>query len=429
MKVKKLTIRNVGILEDIELELNQPLILFFGGVMQGKSTILNAVRWAFGGQYPADIIRHGTTEASVVLETDSGSICREWYVGKDGETKARDVVFIRDGKPVKRPVDEIKKFLNPFLLDQDHLRKMGETERTRYFVDLFGVDTSAIDKTLTTNESSARELRAKIKGYGDIDIAVVEKVDVGKLRMMLKGVKDDWNHACNVVELENESIREHNTDYAKTKSSRDETVREIQELTSKLAILKSSLKMIDADLINLANPIPEKPLPPPPTNMVADLEKQIDEGIAANVRHEQYLKNMERDKQRKQDQHALSTIETALRDLRESRAKKILEVNEHCPIRDLVFREDGAFEFEKTSAGMLSGSQIMRLSSQLSSLYPEGLGLDLIDRAESLGKSVFLFVERAQREKKSILATIVGEKPAKVPENVGVFVVENGKLK
>jgi hypothetical protein len=39
------------------------------------------------------------------------------------------------------------------------------------------------------------------------------------------------------------------------------------------------------------------------------------------------------------------------------------------------------------------------------------------------------FVERAKREDKTILATIVGERPATSPPEVGVWVVENGKLK
>jgi hypothetical protein len=37
-------------------------------------------------------------------------------------------------------------------------------------------------------------------------------------------------------------------------------------------------------------------------------------------------------------------------------------------------------------------------------------------------------VERATQEKKTILATIVGERPANVPQNIGVFVVENGRI-
>ena len=62
----------------------------------------------------------------------------------------------------------------------------------------------------------------------------------------------------------------------------------------------------------------------------------------------------------------------------------------------------------------------------LSNLYPAGFGVDLIDRAESLGKSIFDFVEQAKAENKTILASIVGEKPAQVPADVGVFVVGAG---
>jgi len=78
---------------------------------------------------------------------------------------------------------------------------------------------------------------------------------------------------------------------------------------------------------------------------------------------------------------------------------------------------------------MLSTSQIMELSSRISATLPNDLGLELIDRAESLGKSIFGYIDRAKAEEKTILATIVGEKPAEISEDIGVFVVEDGKVK
>ncbi len=63
----------------------------------------------------------------------------------------------------------------------------------------------------------------------------------------------------------------------------------------------------------------------------------------------------------------------------------------------------------------------MRLSSDLSSMYPSDFGISLIDRGESLGKSIYGFIERAKLEQTTILATIVGEKPADVPEEIGVY--------
>ena len=81
------------------------------------------------------------------------------------------------------------------------------------------------------------------------------------------------------------------------------------------------------------------------------------------------------------------------------------------------------------NVGMLSTSQLMRLSKDLSALYPPGFGIDLIDRGESLGQSIYDFIERAKRDDRTILATIVGDAPAKSPPEVGVFVVKGGKVK
>ena len=104
-------------------------------------------------------------------------------------------------------------------------------------------------------------------------------------------------------------------------------------------------------------------------------------------------------------------------------------ISQSTGIDGLEFDEEGNFVYEGTQAGMLSTSQLMRLSAELSVKYPEGFGLELIDRGESLGKSIFEFVNRAERDERTILATIVGDKPADVPDNIGVFVVEDGKVK
>ena len=97
MKVKQLKIVNIGMIESETIELNKPLIIFYGEIRAGKSTLLNAVRWVCGGSFPADIIRHGQTEAEIELTLENGSLRREFYRSSDGSTRARALVFIRDG--------------------------------------------------------------------------------------------------------------------------------------------------------------------------------------------------------------------------------------------------------------------------------------------------------------------------------------------
>src|ERR1017187_3555448 len=119
IKPTGMAIRCIGKITESDIEINKPLILFYGEIRQGKSTILNCVRWVCGGEFPQDIIQHGAKEGSIELHFDGGMIGRSFYRNKEGVTKARAVSFIRNGKPVASPVNEIKRLLNPFLLDQD----------------------------------------------------------------------------------------------------------------------------------------------------------------------------------------------------------------------------------------------------------------------------------------------------------------------
>lgn len=426
MKVKKLTIKNIGLIADTTIELDKPLILFYGDIMQGKTTILNAVKYCFGGAYPSDIIRHDQEEASVTLEFENGSIRREWYKSKDGMVNSRPISFVLDGKPVKKPVDEIKKFLNPFLLDQDYLRKMTELERKNYFTQLFAVDTSEIDNRYLKIENEAREIRANIKGYGEIDLTEVKPINVTELKIELKKIQDTHQSKIDKIMLQNREIIQHNHKVSNFEKTIEEIAIEIVELEKRLIEAKKTRTNHQKWITE--NPIKEEiSIPKAPDTY--ELDSKISLASANEVRFEQYQKNLARAQEKKAAQKHLSQLEEQQRELKKAKIAKLVKINETCKIKNLTFDETGNFVYEGTTSGMLSGSQIMKLSSELSALYPEGLGIDLIDRGESLGKSIFLFVDRAEREEKTILATIVGERPADVPENIGVFVVKNGEVK
>lgn len=426
MRIKRLVVKNIGLLADVDLVLDKPLNLFFGDLRQGKSTILNAVRWSFGGTFPSDIVRHGQEEAKVILEFDTARVERSWYRSKTGETKAREISFIRDGKPVKPPQDGIKKLLNPFLLNQDHLRNMGEADRKAYFVEFFGVDTKAEDVEHVQCESDARDLRAKIRAYGQIDLTEIKSVDPAPLQKELFSIRQTYKKECDEIEAKNKKVIQHNATLRNAEGESLELGQDIKEMEEKLTDLRNRLGNLNKFII--ANPRQEEEFKADVPD-TSSLESKISEAGAVNVRAEQYQKNLRRAGDKKTDEKKLLEIEARQREIKKQKAGKLTKISETCAIPGLAFDEAGNFTYEKTQAGMLSTSQLMKLSSELSDLYPEGFGLDLIDRAESLGKSIFGFVERAQRDKRTILATIVGDKPAVVPPEIGVWVVESGEVK
>lgn len=67
MKVKKLVVKNIGMVADAEIKFDHALMLFYGEIKQGKTTLLNSVRWVCGGSFPSDIIRHGEKSAYIEL--------------------------------------------------------------------------------------------------------------------------------------------------------------------------------------------------------------------------------------------------------------------------------------------------------------------------------------------------------------------------
>lgn len=453
MKPTKLIIKNIGKIANEVIEINKPLILFYGEIKQGKTTILNSVRWVCGGEFPDDIIRHGEKDAVIELHFDGGLISRTWYRAKTGETKARPVVFIRNGKPVAQPVSEIKRLLNPFLLDQDFLRNKTELERKQYFTELFAVDTTALDTELFNNQREATALRAKITGYGEIDLKEVLPVDVsvleGQLNRMKMGYAEErkelesqlekldagYRAECNRVDEENEKVRAHNLSVERAQTNQESIRNRIAELKTLLQQEEAKLEAITIPPVKVLLARPEPPdrsvIQKKLLDIVPDtsaLEKQIQEAGAINVRAEQYQADKKRADQKKADEQALAALEKRGREIKTEKQAKLKGISESSGISGLSFDDSGNFIYDGTTAGMISDSQIMRLSSELSALYPEGFGLDLIDRAESLGKSIFEFVDKAKAENKSILATIVGEKPAKVPADVGVFVIEDGRV-
>jgi DNA repair exonuclease SbcCD ATPase subunit len=457
MKPTKLIIHNIGKVTDTTIDINKPLILFYGEVRQGKSTVLNCIRWVFGGEFPADIITHGEKDGDIELHLDGGMIARSFYRSKDGSTKARPVTFVKNGRPVPSPVAEIKRLLNPFLLDQDFLRNKTELERKKYFTELFAVDTTELDTELFNSEREATNLRSRISGYGTIDLTPVETVDVVELKGKLEGHKsryeadkrklddqlaaldDSHRKACDKVDAENDKIRTQNAEISRRESSAKTISQRIEELKRSLTAAENELAGEVVWLtVNPQKPVLVRPNPPnrePIQKAILDLmpdtsalEKAIQEGLATNVRAEQYAANKARAEAKALDEKKLAALEKRHREIKAEKMAKLKEVSNSCGIEGLEFDEQGNFIYQGTTAGMISDSQIMTLSSELSGLYPDGFGLDLLDRAESLGKSIFLFVDKAKAEHKTIMATIVGERPAKIPANVGVFVVDNGNV-
>ena len=462
MKIKELKIKNLRKISDATLEFNKPLICLYGEVEQGKTTFLDAIKILFSSGFPNDLIQHGKKDAEIILTLENGVISRSFYIDKNGETKGRALNAIVENKKLK--ASDLKKMFNPFQLNQDFLKEMTNLERKKFFIDLFNVDTSDIDVNILQKEQEAKNLRIEIRSFGEIDLTEIEKPNLQELQEKEQSEKERLNkivisnHAKNAKlkanwQIENDNhlkeIQIFNKKQSEILRKRKDTTTLALKITDAIFdfnkftgtnLFENSEIALDEFIDNMDLPEEQKKLTQLPepeyidekqgcdTSMLEKIQTQISDAKVNELKYNNYLQNVEKQKQKEQKQKELSSTENDIRELRKQKISKLSKYGKE--IKGLSFNQNGDLTFENTINDNLSTSQIVRLGSLLSKLYPNSLlDLELIDRGESLGKKIWEFIDKAEKEQKTILASIVGEKPAETPEKVGVFIVENGNLK
>jgi DNA repair ATPase RecN len=369
MKVKKLEIKNLRKISDVNLEFDKPLICLYGEVQQGKTTFLDAIKILFSSGFPSDLIQHGKEEAEIKLTLENGVISRSFYMNKENEIKGRPLNAIVENQKIS--AKDLQRLFNPFQLNQDFLKEMSPTERKKYFVDLFNVDTTEIDKLISKKESKAKDLRIEIKSFGAIEIEKVEKPDLAGLQQ--KEIVEKAK--LNTKVLEN---REFNMELKKKWQLENQNhLQEIQQFNQKqrelrqfienkktaLSELEATAKKYDvwsyilndelAEYIDsgIKKPQKEKPLtnlPEPEyidekegcdTTELEKIQAEISDAKANQIKYENYLKELAKAKEKMEKEAELKDTEAEIRELRKQKISKLAEYGKE--IEGLQFNENG----------------------------------------------------------------------------------------
>jgi DNA repair ATPase RecN len=452
MKPTKLIIKNIGCIEDITLEITTTLVLFYGDIRQGKSTILNCIRWLFGANIPNDLIRHGEKEAYIRLDFSQGFVERSFYINKEGKQTARSIEAYLNNKKMSQT--ELTMLANPFLLDQDFFKNKTNTEKYRYFLEIFAIDTTEIDNKYFDVDKKAKELRSEIKGMGEINPVLIEQVDIESLNRQKQQIKDLLNKKYLENKNKNDELRkDFNSKKENAKQEYDLSYKDMNDKNALVSKAESYLQLLinigyngeevfywiqslpkvkEVKLKEVEEPNYISELPD--DSELIKIEEKITQASIINVHYEQYQKDLIKKSIKETKELELKMHEHTLRDLKKEKVLKLKTISDKIP--GLTFDETGNFSYLDTSADMLSDSQLIELSSTLSALYPDGISIELIDRGESLNlastnkanASIKKLIDYADQNKRNVLVTVVGDKPAKIEPEIGVFTVEQGKL-
>ena len=480
MNIKSVEIHNIKLIEDEVIEFNENLNLFFGKIKQGKTTIIDSIKLLFGGSYSYDLITHGKNEAYIKLNLlPVGYIKRSFYRHVDGKTIARPKIeYVNTaGEVESQPVRALQQLLNPFLQDQNYFSNMTGVKKKQYFLDLaknyFGLDISKIEQEQIELKADASKLRAKLSTYGEIELTKVEKPNIDQTREELKQaeiekckIKENLSkkrqEISNLKELLNNSkstlknisfkiedtedqIKQSKNNYKNDLTRIEEEKQRIinthlisvERLNDAISSLQASKTSIDTDIKSFVGELELKQSnldideaefsSNPHVTAVKKLEKQITCNQVQNYLYNQYLDNIEKNNKKIDDEEALKINTARYRELEKEKLVQLSNVADKSGIKGLSFDQNGNAIYENTAIDLLSGSQNKTLSSQLQQLYKNDLGLELLDGAESLGESIYTYIDMANNNDRTILATVVGDAPAKFDTQIGVWIVKDGK--
>lgn len=185
---------------------------------------------------------------------------------------------------------------------------------------------------------------------------------------------------------------------------------------------------IEPFLFTLVKP---EPTPAPDKTNLTGLKFKLE--YFQTIETERYIDYLE--KQKVYDFNQLNVIKAkeisdSLREKRKELLLKLSGISNIIP--EISVNETGEILFNESNFDMLSGSELVNFKMSISKLWKDGIDLEIIDKAGELGldvtKSIATVIDYAKENSKHVVMSFLREKPACCIEEVGVFVIEKGKI-
>lgn len=227
--ISTLHIKNIGIIEDLILNLNNGLNILTGETGAGKTLIIDSLQIATGGRFSKEMIRHGEefsfVELSLYMPNHESNIDGNIIISREIHTNGRNSCKI-NGRLVT--VTELKLFMQN-LIDihgqMDNQSLLDSNMHIKYLDDFIGENIKPLKAEYLKLYNEYKNLLAEIKNnFGD-DKEKQRKLDL--LRYQIKEIESADLKVGEDVEVEN--IRERIINSEKIQNNLNEVDNEIGE--------------------------------------------------------------------------------------------------------------------------------------------------------------------------------------------------------
>lgn len=403
IKINKLEIENVKRVKAVRLKPSDTGLTIIGGNNnQGKTSVLDAITWALGGNRykPSNATREGSVIPPNLKITMSNGLVVE-RKGKNSDLKVIDPMGEKAGQQL------LDSFVEELALNLPKFMNQTSKEKATTLLQIIGVG----DK-LAELEGKEREVYNQRHAIGQI---ADQKEKYAKEQIYYPDVPDEIISASDLIKKQQEilakngqnqthrrNLRELETNQLLDQEKYDQITAKIEELLNEKSELGSRINT-RAEQIKLAKKTVEELQDESTAELEASIEniEQTNEKIRANLSKEK----AEEDAQEYRDQY--SRLTTEITNLREQ--KRELLDNANLPLEGLSV-EDGELIYKGFKWDSMSGADQLKVSTAIVRKLNPKCGFVLMDKLEQMDLDTLKdFGSWLEKEGLQVIATRVSK--------------------
>ena len=192
LRIHRLQAENVKRIKVIDITPDGEVIKLTGKNKQGKTSTLDSIWLGIGGGKAkrdtavTNPIRHGETQASVMIDLGDLTVTRKWELGEDGETTTELFLANKDGVPRRSPQAALDALINHAGFDPLSFTRLDDKSQVAALLELvdlpfdpieFDEKTKDIEAQRTVFDRGLKELKAQVAAMPRYPNAPAERVE------------------------------------------------------------------------------------------------------------------------------------------------------------------------------------------------------------------------------------------------------------
>jgi hypothetical protein len=358
--VSALQLENVKRIKCVEMQLATTGLTVVGGDnAQGKTSVLDAIAYALGGERraPSDVDREGSVlPASIRIELSNGLVVER--KGKKHALKVTDTAGAKGGQAL------LNAFIHQFALDLPRFMDSTDAEKTRALLEIIGVgeDLAKIDR----EEKAAFDRRHEANQHAKRSQAHADSLPY------IAGAPDEVASVADIM-AEHAAATAHNAEQARLRTERDGRTQEQARIHAEVLRLKKESARLQSQ--NDAPPHPVADIDV--VNMAAKLASIEDDNAKARA-------NLDKAKATEDAKHQAAEVNRLSGELEAVRiARRKLLDGAELPLPGLGVK-DAQLTYHGKQWDCISGAEQLKVATAIVRKLNPQCGFVLIDKLEAM---------------------------------------------